>query len=60
MTASRIKALWKGAEKIRQIIERIDHRAMAADGPVTPTEQEITGGEEVALELALGEMVKAT
>jgi len=29
-------------KKIAYIIESVDHRAMAADGPVTPTIDEIT------------------
>lgn len=28
--------------EIRRIIEDVDHRAMACDGPVTPTLQEMT------------------
>lgn len=32
-------------EKIAKIIERIDHRAMWVDGPVTPTHKEITANE---------------
>lgn len=29
-------------EKIAAIIEQVDNRCMAADGPVTPTNEEIT------------------
>jgi hypothetical protein len=31
--------------RIAEIIEAVDHRAMAADGPVTPTLQEMTQAE---------------
>lgn len=31
--------------KIRQIIEDVDNRCLAADGPVTPTREEITKDE---------------
>lgn len=31
--------------RIREIIENVDNRAMAADGPVTPTLQEMTQAE---------------
>lgn len=31
--------------RIKEIIEQVDHRAMAADGPVTPTFKEITDAE---------------
>jgi len=32
-------------DAIKEIIEDVDHRAMAADGPVTPTRQEMTDRE---------------
>lgn len=32
----------KRLAEIAKIIEAVDHRCMAADGPVTPTNQEIT------------------
>lgn len=32
-------------QAIAEIIENVDHRAMAADGPVTPTKDEITADE---------------
>lgn len=38
MLRSRLRA-------IADIIEAVDHRAMAADGPVTPTRDEITADE---------------
>jgi hypothetical protein len=35
--------------RIRQIIESVDQRAMAVDGPVTPTLEEITQEEMAAI-----------
>lgn len=35
----------KRFSRIREVIERVDGRALAADGPVPPTEEEITGEE---------------
>lgn len=35
----------KRFSRIREVIERVDGRALAADGPVPPTEQEVTGEE---------------
>lgn len=29
-------------DRIRQLLESVDHRALAADGPVTPAHEEIT------------------
>lgn len=43
---------------IAAIIERVDNRAIAADGPVTPTREEITTDEIKAIYgLAMGTIV---
>jgi len=42
---SKLEALKHRLDKIRDIIEDVDNRCMAVDGPVTPTEREITAAE---------------
>jgi hypothetical protein len=37
------------AQRICDLIETVENRCMAADGPVTPTSQEISGEEIVRL-----------
>lgn len=39
----------KRLEKIAEIIERVDNRCAAVDGPVTPTREEITGRELIEI-----------
>ena len=40
-----VRYVYPGTERLKKIaaiIEAVDHRCMAADGPVTPTNQEIS------------------
>lgn len=47
------------AQKIAEVLESIDNRCMAADGPVTPTRDEITGDELRDLYVAATRIVEA-
>ena len=45
----KLKTTYDAAKKIVALVESIDNRAMAADGPVTPTVQEMTTEESAFL-----------
>lgn len=42
---ARYKVLFKHADIICNVVDMVEQRCLAADGPVTPTLQEITEGE---------------
>lgn len=50
----------KHAERIADVLETVDNRCMAADGPVTPTKDEINPDELRTLYTAACAIVKAT
>jgi hypothetical protein len=51
-SAEAARAAYIELKRITDIIERVDNRCMAADGPVTPTRQEITDKEMRSIYLA--------
>lgn len=57
--ASAAATAQKEVGKILEIIGRVDSRCMAADGPVTPTREEMTDRELRQIYLAAGRAMRA-
>lgn len=45
----KLKTAYDAAKKLTALVESIDQRCMAADGPVTPTVQEMTAAESASI-----------
>lgn len=58
-TISRTREIAKQAGVVVEVLETVDNRALATDGPVTPTIEEIRGDEFRKLYVAAKAMIKA-
>lgn len=55
----KLSQVYKAAKQLVNLVEAIDQRAMAVDGPVTPTPQEMTSEEEVWFNQFVKKIVRA-